>query len=89
MATLSQFVGGSPVKSIQRGTVNIGAGVQQQTVNINAVDMSKSLINLTGYVSGTNGETARVVFNSSSSLYFQTSGLTGTRTISWEVIEFV
>ena len=59
MSTLSQFSGGG-VKSVQRGTITILAGVQPSaTATVNSVDVNKSLLThlgQTGYYNTTSLE---------------------------------
>ena len=52
MSTLSQFVSRSPIKSIQRGTINIVANNSSATATITAVDLAKTILNFGGSSSG-------------------------------------
>ena len=87
----------SPIKSIQRGEVVVtfvssGSGFTQ-TVSITSVDMSKSVVGLLSSV-GLDVATLLVLsvrLTSSTALTFKQSGSASaaTRTLSYEVIEYV
>lgn len=53
MSTLSQFVGGSPIKSIQRGVIGLGYLSASATATISTVNTSKTVLSFCG--SSTNG----------------------------------
>jgi hypothetical protein len=85
----------SVIKSIQRGTVSLNA-VNNVTVNISSVDMTKSFlsVNGTGIISITNpvlSRTFQIVFLSNSQIQISAqlgTGTTATGTAAWQVIEY-
>ena len=93
MSTLSQFMGTSPIKSIQRGITS--TTVNQSTyVNISAVNTSKSFIVMNGFLSsytssGIVVQAPHINFNGSSQLVLQGGGTVYSGNNSWQVIEWV
>lgn len=103
MSTLSQFFGGSPIKSIQRGTVSISGagGATNATATISSVDTTKSMVNLLGATSNSSGaSTAQIqhvaafigtiaLSNSSTIAVSRSNSSTSSSyNVSYEVIEF-
>ena len=82
----------SPIKSIQRGTTSVEGTID---VTISSVDMSKATVNLTTsyFNAGTNSikGTLRALLTSATNLQLEVDGaqLSGARTVTWEVIEYV
>lgn len=77
------------IKSVQHGTTNITA---TQNVTISAVDLTKSVIMITVMaVSAATAAQASVSahFNSSTEITLTVGNATGTKSVSWEVIEFI
>lgn len=88
MSTLSQFVGGSPIKSVQRGTISPGFGATSGSITISSVDTTKSFANFLGFTNSNNSPFARISLSGSTSVSWATIDNTGTRSINWEVIEY-
>jgi hypothetical protein len=61
MSTLSQFVGGSPIKSIQRGVISTGTNDSSATATISSVDTTKAIVNYLGSRLPINNTSAVVV----------------------------
>lgn len=88
-AKTDTFVSGG-IKSIQRGVAQISTGGFVR-VTINAVNMSKSTINLVGsYTHSTNSKASQVLikFINNTTLEFNNTDADGITYISWEVIEY-
>lgn len=98
MSTLSQFVGGSPIKSIQRGsTTTTGA----TTATISSVNTSKSVVIAThrngradlGLSDTTFSISASGVLTNSTTLTVQRGdggvGVDVNPVLDWQVIEFI
>lgn len=83
MSTLSQFYGGSPIKSIQRGTVS----TNRNTVNvtISSVNVNKTVLNYLG-TDGTSSLAMLRLINSNT--LRASSNSFGAITTSYEVIEY-
>ena len=94
MSTLSQFVGSSVIKSIQRGTISITGGATDQTATatISSVSTEKSVLNFLGVTSTDSSvrSISRIVLTNSDTV-------TATRNlgsafnptiVSYEVIEY-
>lgn len=94
MSTLSQFVGSSGIKSIQRGTISITGGALNQTATatISSVSTAKSVLNFLGVTSTDDSvrSISRIVLtNSDTVTATRNLGSTFNPTIvSYEVIEF-
>jgi hypothetical protein len=89
MSTLSQFVGGTPIKSVQRGTISPGFGVSSGTVTISSVTTTKAFANFLGYTNSGTNPFVRINLSSSTGLTWVVGDNASTRVIAWEVIEFV
>ena len=92
MSTLSQFVGGSPIKSIQRGTIALLANTHSSnTATISSVDTSKSFISWLGGSTNTtalNQWAHRVDLTNSTTVTVTRTTDAGSVTVSYEVIEY-
>ena len=81
----------SVIKSIQRGITAFGSPAQQ-TVSISSVDVNKSmvLVNGWGYIGASStGGYGTTFLTNSTTLTFNTNTSSGTKTFSWQVIEYV
>lgn len=97
MSTLSQFVGGSPIKSIQRGSTTTTAA--SNTVTITSVDTAKSVViatymnGLASRFDGTWSISASGVLTNSTTLTVHrgnaSTGPSDPPTLHWQVIEFI
>jgi hypothetical protein len=99
MSTLSQFFGnGSPIKSIQRGTISMPQEGVSATATISSVNTSKTMISLLGITTSEtsanlNQYLTRISLTNSTTVTIdRVTGFaaSGTRTliVSYEVIEF-
>lgn len=102
MSTLTQFFGGSPIKSIQRGTilVSTAGGNTSATATISSVNTAKSMLNLVGStISNSSTTTAQIqhvagVFsrlqlsNSTTVTATLSNATVGNATLGYEVIEY-
>jgi hypothetical protein len=92
MSTLTQFVGGSPIKSIQRGTITIAGNNTSATATISSVNTSKSMVSFLGSNTGGSGLflLGRVGLTNATTVTatkHSTEGVSET-VVSYEVIEF-
>jgi hypothetical protein len=99
MSVLSQFYGnGSPIKSIQRGTITIDRNSLTGTATIDAVNTSKTMLNLLGFTIGSNAAgtaeyLTRIALTNSTTITATRAKIVGGSTdnntlVSYEVIEF-
>ena len=84
----------SVIKSVQRGTASIADTATTTNVTITAVDMSKTMCNITFYCSTANNEPTMmpwVRLTSTTNLELKRNTGTAGQTVyvSWEVIEYV
>lgn len=89
MSTLSQFVGGSPIKSIQRGTITIASITA--TATISSVTTSKTQLNYLGSSTGSlnlDDSLIRIALTSSTVITAIRDDNGGSATVSYEVIEY-
>ena len=89
MSTLSQFVGGSPIKSIQRGTITIASITA--TATISSVTTSKTQLNYLGSSTGSpdlNDSLIRIALTSSTVITAIRDDSGDAATVSYEVIEY-
>ena len=80
----------SGIKSVQRGTIDMN-GVVNVDATINAVDLSKAIINYTGFaVNNTNMGVAGAILSFPNNTHVRAwrSSSTGQVKVGWEVIEF-
>jgi len=96
MSSLTDFVGGG-IKSIQRGTIVIAAGVSSsQTATVTAVNVNKSMLNylgVTGYYSAANIDgigNVRISLTNSTTVTANAIAIPNVTayTVSYELIEF-
>lgn len=91
MSTLSQFFTGGRIKSVQRGTIAMGAS-GSVAATISAVDTSKSVIFHLGSQSPDNDFSrgmTRVQLTNSTTVTALTSGNAGAGAIvGWQVVEY-
>lgn len=80
--SLSFGVGGSPIKSIQRGIITIAVGTA--TATITAVDTTKSVLSYLGTKLTAGSDTATLVLTDSTTI---TATMTGTGQVSWQLVE--
>lgn len=83
MSTLSQFYGGSPIKSIQRGTVSTNRTTVD--VTISSVNVNKTVLNYLGTDRPTSTAMLRLI---NSNTLRAISNTLGAITTSYEVIEY-
>lgn len=83
---------GNSIKNIQRGQIYTGNGTQTATASLSSVDVTKSIVNQTGWQGGNGG------FDQSGALYLTdgttltydrgTGNTSNVRFVCFEVIEF-
>ena len=101
MSTLSQFLGGSTIKSIQRGTITVPSNVTTATASIPVpVNPSKSVLTLLGtntslLIDSTvaANRTAYLEINVAGTSLTATGASTGgtsvsSLTIAWQIVEY-
>lgn len=103
---MAKFVGGltinefeenfGTVKSVQRGTTTLSSDTTSITVNINSINMAKSIILVSNYVNrywlqnnyGSPNVEAQITSNTTITLTTYTYSSSGYSDVSWQVIEF-
>ena len=83
----------SIIKNIQRGSKTLGSGTSSATQTITAVVDGKTLINHLGQTTNNTAEDPQHVdtdltFVNTTTISFGRANVTGSVTVSWEVIEF-
>jgi hypothetical protein len=91
VSTLSQFIGGGNIKSVQRGTITMGTS-GSVAATITAVDTAKSVLIHLGSQSPDNDFSrgmTRVQLTNSTTVTALTSGNSGSgATVGWQVVEY-
>lgn len=82
--SLSFGVGGSPIKSIQRGVITISGGVGSATLSP-AVDTTKSVLSHLGASLTAGIGSGTLVLTNSTTIDAAMSGSTGT--VAWQLVE--
>lgn len=90
MSTLTQFTGGG-IKSVQRGSITI-TGTTVGSATIASVDINKSMVNFLGFTDSSgstdNRGVAYIVLSSPTAVVATRATISGSTTVSYEVIEF-
>lgn len=93
MSTFSQFTNGNRIKSIQRGTIKLAAGVNSATATIASVDTTKTELRMLGAISNSSFSVAeafvRISLTSSTRITANRYGQDSYSEISWELTEFI
>lgn len=89
MSNLSQFAGGSSIKSIQRGVITLSS-VTSATATITAVVTAKTALRHLGATSdvGEAYSLARINLTNTTTITATRGNATGTSTVSWELTEY-
>lgn len=83
----------SGIKSIQRGIITVGSGVQTATATVSAVNTAKSMLTFLGfYTAGVDTTCAPTIALTNSTTitatkYYTAGGVASTN-VSWELIEW-
>lgn len=92
MSTLSQFVGGSPIKSIQRGTITFDNTNTSVSATISSVDTTKTFLSFLGFeAAGTSDirySACRLSLTNATTVTATKHLFNLTPTVSYEVIEY-
>lgn len=93
MSTLSQFVGGSPIKSIQRGTITFDGSNTSVSATISSVDTTKTFLSYLGYQANSSftdirTNATRLSLVNATTVTATKEYATGTTVVSYEVIEY-
>lgn len=90
MSVLSQFAGGA-IKSLQRGTISLGAAAASATATVTTVDTTKSLLTMLGVntiCTDVASGVAEITLTNATTITANRGATTNLTTVRWQLVEY-